>query len=81
MAGEVVNFTAPAKEENRHRLIAYQPVNEVLQAESEGQHCKAGALFVHLGRLLGCYGLFDKSEARAVVSAAQTHSSANRKRK
>ena len=49
--------------------MVYQLVNEMLQAENEGEFWKADALFVRLGRTTGRSEMLDIGKANAAITA------------
>ena len=56
---------------NKHRLMVYHLLAELLKAEEAGEFWKADALFVQLGRATGRSGMLDTGKANAAVAAAR----------
>lgn len=78
MTDNVIKFPGSAKVGSNRRLMVYQIINEMLQAENEGVLWKADALFVQLGRKTGRGRMLNKAEADQAIVTARFNSVVSR---
>ena len=79
MSNNIIQFPGASDQRHKHRLVVYELINGLLEAEVNGEFWKADALFVVLGRTTGRGEMLDRVKANAAMAAAKICSALARK--